>query len=132
MQIGGSVELRLGDGTQARCVCRLGPGAAQACVCLFLRDLGLPKRPVANGWAEHMDALVSASTASIPEAHGHHERTSDGEPIERVADGVVTESMIVAAAKAGKRLVLAKGVVLTPLAQDKAGELHLDIKRESP
>jgi Acetoacetate decarboxylase (ADC) len=132
MQIGGSVELRLGDGTQARCVCRLGPGAAQACVCLILRDLGLPKRPVANGWAEHMDALVSASIASIREAHGHHERMSDGDPIERVAGGVVTESMIVAAAKAGKRLVLAKGVVLTPLAEDKAGELHLDIERESP
>lgn len=130
VQIGGAVELHLGDRTQARCVCRLGPGPAQACVCLILRDLGLPKRSAANGWAEHMNALVSASTASNHVMRGADERMSGGSLIERVASGVVTEGMIVAAAKAGKQLVLAKGVVLTPLAQDKADELHLDIERD--
>jgi hypothetical protein len=131
MQIGGTVELRLGDGTQARCVCRLGPGPAQGCVCLILRDLGLPKRPAVNGWSEHMDAWVSASTASATGTRSCGERIPAGAPIERVASGVVTEGMIIAAARAGKRLVLARGVTLTPLAQDKAAELHLEIEGES-
>jgi hypothetical protein len=54
IQVSGKVELRLGDGTQTRCVCRLGPVREQACVCLMLRDLGLPRCPAANSWSEHM------------------------------------------------------------------------------
>jgi Acetoacetate decarboxylase (ADC) len=66
MQFSGNVELQLGDGTQTRCVCKLGPFGKQACVCLMLRDLGLPKPPAANTWSEHMwascmEAVVCAT-----------------------------------------------------------------------
>lgn len=50
--------------------------------------------------------------------------------VERIAQGVVKESMVVAAAKAGARLVLGKKVVVTPLARDKARQLGVRIERD--
>lgn len=49
---------------------------------------------------------------------------------ERIDKGIVTEKRVMAAAKAGKRLVVGKGVVLTPLARDKARQLGVQIERE--
>ena len=49
---------------------------------------------------------------------------------ERIGKGIVTEKKVMAAAKAGKRLVVGKGVVLTPLARDKARQLGVQIERE--
>lgn len=49
---------------------------------------------------------------------------------ERIDKGIVTEKKVMAAAKAGKRLVVGKGVVFTPLARDKARQLGLQIERE--
>lgn len=130
VQIGGSVELRLGDGTQARCVCRLGPGPAQVCVCLMLRALGLPKRPAANGWAEHVSARVPESSACAAPLSDAGAQVA-GPAIERISSGVVTESTILAVSRAGRRLVVARSVVVTPLAEEKARELGLEIERES-
>lgn len=49
---------------------------------------------------------------------------------ERIDKGIVTEKKVMAAAKAGKRLVVGKGVVVTPLARDKARQLGVEIERE--
>ncbi len=49
---------------------------------------------------------------------------------ERIDKGIVTEKKVMAAAKAGKKLVVGKGVVLTPLARDKARQLGVQIERE--
>jgi hypothetical protein len=49
---------------------------------------------------------------------------------ERIDKGIVTEKRVMAAAKAGKRLVVGKGVVVTPLARDKARQLGVEIERE--
>ena len=49
---------------------------------------------------------------------------------ERVDKGIVTEKKVMAAAEAGKKLVVGKGVVLTPLARDKARQLGVEIERE--
>jgi hypothetical protein len=49
---------------------------------------------------------------------------------ERIDKGIVTEKKVMAAAKVGKRLVVGKGVVLTPLARDKARQLGVEIERE--
>ena len=49
---------------------------------------------------------------------------------ERVDKGIVTEKRVMAAAKAGKKLVVGKGVVVTPLARDKARQLGVEIERE--
>ena len=49
---------------------------------------------------------------------------------ERIDKGIVTEKKVIAAANAGKRLVVGKGVVVTPLARDKARQLGVEIERE--
>jgi len=49
---------------------------------------------------------------------------------ERIDKGIVTEKKVMAAAKAGKKLVVGKGVMLTPLARDKARQLGVQIERE--
>ncbi|MGH6930846.1 MAG: hypothetical protein ACREEE_00275 [Dongiaceae bacterium] len=56
--------------------------------------------------------------------------SSGGGTVERIDKGLVTERKLLATAKSGKNLVLAKGVVLTPLARDKARQLGVQIERE--
>jgi hypothetical protein len=48
----------------------------------------------------------------------------------RIDKGLVAERHIVAAAKNGKRLTVARGVAVTPLARDKARQLGVVIERE--
>jgi hypothetical protein len=61
-------------------------------------------------------------------------KTAETEPVrggsERIDKGIVTEKKVITAAKVGKRLVVGKGVVLTPLARDKARQLGVQIERE--
>lgn len=49
---------------------------------------------------------------------------------EKILKGVVKENTVVAAAKAGARLVIGRGVVVTPLARDKARQLGVQIERD--
>jgi len=49
----------------------------------------------------------------------------------RVEHGAVTERKVEEAVKAGARLVLGRGAVLTPLARDKARAKGIQIERES-
>jgi hypothetical protein len=49
---------------------------------------------------------------------------------ERIDKGIVNERRVLAAAKAGKTLVLGRRVVVTPLARDKARQLGVQIERE--
>ncbi len=51
-------------------------------------------------------------------------------PVTRVEKGAVTERVIRAAAEAGTRLVLAPGIVVTPLAREQARSLGVEIERE--
>jgi hypothetical protein len=48
----------------------------------------------------------------------------------RVERGAVTERTVASAAKAGGRLVLGRGAVLTPLAREKARASGIEIERE--
>lgn len=48
----------------------------------------------------------------------------------RIDKGVVTESMVIEIGKTHRKLVAAKGVVVTPLARDRAREAELEIVRE--
>jgi hypothetical protein len=66
VQIGGNVELTLGDRSQKFCVCKVDAEGLQPCVCRMLRNLGLPQRPAANGWLEHMSAPVSEAFSCTP------------------------------------------------------------------
>jgi hypothetical protein len=48
----------------------------------------------------------------------------------QISKGVVTEIMVVEIGKTNDRLVIGKGVVVTPLARDKAREVKLEIVRD--
>jgi len=48
----------------------------------------------------------------------------------RIDSGAVTEAVIRDAARAGQRLVLGRGAVLTPLARDRARASGVQIEKE--
>jgi hypothetical protein len=50
--------------------------------------------------------------------------------VEKILKGVVNENTVAAAAKVGARLLIGKGVVITPLARDKARQLGVQIERD--
>jgi len=50
--------------------------------------------------------------------------------VRRIERGAVTERTVEAAARAGERLVLGRGAVLTPLARDRARSGGVEIERE--
>ena len=51
-------------------------------------------------------------------------------PVRRIERGAVTEAIIKAAVRAGERLVLGPGAVLTPLARDRARASGVQIEKE--
>lgn len=53
-----------------------------------------------------------------------------GGAAQKILKGVVKENTVVDAAKAGARLVIGRGVVVTPLARDKARQLGVQIERD--
>jgi len=79
-------------------------------------------------------------TASVPApsggngVHGRNGLTavngSAGPATRRIERGAVTEKMVRDAARAGERLVLGPGAVLTPLARDRARASGVEISRE--
>jgi hypothetical protein len=68
---------------------------------------------------------------SVPAgAHNGAERAGESAPARRIERGAVTEAMISQAARAGQRLVLGRGAVLTPLARDRARASGVQIEKE--
>ena len=60
---------------------------------------------------------VSAGQSNEAGHSNGAERAGPSAPVRRIERGAVTEAVIVAAARAGERLVLSRGAVLTPLAR---------------
>jgi hypothetical protein len=58
------------------------------------------------------------------------ERAGGSTPVRRIERGAVTEAVINQAVRAGERLVLGRGAVLTPLARDRARASGVPIERE--
>jgi hypothetical protein len=58
------------------------------------------------------------------------ERSGESAPVRRIERGAVTEAVISQAARAGERLVLGRGAVLTPLARDRARASGVQIEKE--
>ena len=58
------------------------------------------------------------------------ERAGESTPARRIERGAVTEAVINQAARAGERLVLGRGAVLTPLARDRARACGVQIEKE--
>jgi hypothetical protein len=68
----------------------------------------------------------SVPAGAIDEA----ERAGESPPARRIERGAVTEAVVKAAARAGERLVLGRGAVLTPLARDRARASGVPIEKE--
>ena len=58
------------------------------------------------------------------------ERAEESASARRIERGAVTEAVINQAARAGQRLVLGRGAVLTPLARDRARASGVQIEKE--
>ena len=75
--------------------------------------------------------LASPPALPVPAGAGNGaERAGESTPVRRVERGAVTEAVVVAAARAGERLVLGRGAVLTPLARDRARASGVPIEKE--
>lgn len=66
--------------------------------------------------------LASPQARSVP--------AGPSAPVRHIERGAVTEAVIAAAARAGERLVLGRGAVLTPLARDRARASGVQIEKE--
>jgi hypothetical protein len=72
-----------------------------------------------------------AATAPPPPAAASGSAAANGSAgMRRIERGAVTEAAVAAAARAGERLVLGRGAVLTPLARDRARASGVEIDRE--
>jgi len=76
-----------------------------------------------------MSSAVPASSVAAAPVNGA-ERAGGASPVRRIERGAVTEAMISQAARAGERLVLGRGAVLTPLARDRARASGVPIEKE--
>jgi len=74
---------------------------------------------------------VPAGAGQVGAGHSYGaERAGPSAPVRRIERGAVTEAVIAAAARAGERLVLGRGAVLTPLARDRARASGVQIEKE--
>jgi hypothetical protein len=75
--------------------------------------------------------LAAAPAVPVPGGSGNGaERAAGSTPVRRIERGAVTEAMVSQAARAGERLVLGRGAVLTPLARDRARASGVPIEKE--
>ena len=70
-----------------------------------------------------------APSVAVGAANGA-ERAGESAHVRRIERGAVTEAVIIQAARAGQRLVLGRGAVLTPLARDRARASGVRIEKE--
>ncbi len=74
-----------------------------------------------------------AAVPAVPVLGGSEngtERAAGSTPVRRIERGAVTEAVVSQAARAGERLVLGRGAVLTPLARDRARASGVPIEKE--
>jgi len=92
-------------------------------------DVGAPIRP-ATPQGTAPAAPAPAAPAPIQAAQVSRGPAPPGAPVRRVESGAVTEALVKQAARAGERLVLGRGAVLTPLARDRARASGVEIVKE--
>ncbi len=71
-----------------------------------------------------------APPAGVPAAGTGTAAGTGAAGVRRVERGAVTEAVVSQAARAGERLVLGRGAVLTPLARDRARSSGVQIEKE--
>lgn len=129
----GELRAKLGRGTPAQVAVNLESGA----------DLDRFARDLIHA-AEHPDlkaAILSGSIRFVPSAVGS-QTTSRQVPLPaadrgpkgtyHMTAGVLTESKVVELGATHARIILGTGVVLTPLARDRAREIKVELVRQKP
>ena len=93
----------------------------------------LPRPPASPASSVTLSPTITA-TPGANGTHGSNDLTvvngSADSPVRRIERGAVTEKVVRDAARAGQRLVLGPGAVLTPLARDRARASGVEISRE--
>lgn len=74
--------------------------------------------------------VFQGSASPQPSIAGGNQSRSNG--THRVDKGLVNEAAVVAAARTSSRIVVSRGVAITPLARDKARELKIELVRDKP
>jgi hypothetical protein len=96
--------------------------------------LAVPPHPQAPQASSVTGVPTITGAPGISGTHGSNGLTavngSAGPPTRRIERGAVTEKVIRDAARAGERLVLGPGAVLTPLARDRARVSGVEISKE--
>jgi hypothetical protein len=95
----------------------------------------IPAQPAAGREDEPAAAVPAALRQGRPPGSARPAEPAavagqDGRAVRRVEKGAVTERAVIAAARAGARLVLGPRAVLTPLARDKARALGVPVEKE--
>jgi len=93
-----------------------------------------PQHPQATPVTLPPSMPTSPGASGVNGTHGANGLTavngSPGPPARRIERGAVTEKVVRDAARAGERLVLGPGAVLTPLARDRARASGVEISKE--
>jgi len=105
-----------------------GPSARGAFV---LRIVQLAQNPVSRQHLTSGRQRFSLAQASVVGTQTASTSTSAATSQRRIERGVVSERTVREAAAAGHSLITARGVVLTPLARDRARALGVEITKES-
>jgi hypothetical protein len=98
-----------------------------------LDPAALPNRPAVDPAAlpnRPAPAQAAAADAAALPIRPAPAAAPGGAPVRRVERGAVTEALVKQAARAGERLVLGRGAVLTPLARDRARASGVEIVKE--
>jgi hypothetical protein len=91
----------------------------------FARDLAAA--------AEHDDVREAVKTGAVTFAlarRGDAPQPKTAQSPHRVEKGLITETMVTEIGRSANRIVIGKGVVVTPLGRDKARELKIEIVRD--
>lgn len=73
---------------------------------------------------------IGAPSTGDPSGAAPVAERANGE-VNRIDTGVLSESKVIGLARSGRRVVLGKRVVVTPLARDKARQLGVKLERET-
>jgi hypothetical protein len=121
-----TLRAALGRGALARVPVTI---KASADVDRFARDVA-----EASGHPELRAAILSgrlgfdlAGTAAVPS-----ERKAPNGGAYEIKSGVLSETKIVEIARSHRKIIIGAGVVLTPLARDKAREMKVELTRQKP
>lgn len=95
-----------------------------------LLDLDPDQREELRSGRKRFSLATARTTPGPVAAVNGAERAGESTSVRRIERGAVTEAVVSQAARAGQRLVLGRGAVLTPLARDRARASGVQIEKE--